>query len=66
MLDWEMLRRFKIERGVFFSEIGKPSQQAQRHDPTSKRKKNPCSILFLKTLKHKHPQPSFSSIKSTT
>jgi hypothetical protein len=48
MLDWEMLRRFKIERGVFFSEIGKPSQQAQRHDPTSKRKKTPVQYYFLK------------------
>lgn len=31
MLDWEMLRRFKIERGVFFSEIGKGFQQVQPH-----------------------------------
>jgi hypothetical protein len=45
MLDWEMLRRFKIERGGFFSEIGKPSQQAQHQDPTSKEKKPLFNII---------------------
>jgi hypothetical protein len=48
MLDWEMLRRFKIERGVFFSEIGKAFQQAQHHDAKFKRKKTPVQYYFLK------------------
>jgi hypothetical protein len=47
MLDWEMLRRFKIERGVFFSEIGKPSRQAQRHGGKSLGKKTPVQYYFF-------------------
>jgi len=43
-----MLRRFKIERGVFFSEIGKPSQQAQRHHAKFRKKKTPVQYYFLK------------------
>jgi hypothetical protein len=45
MLDWEMLRRFKIERGVFFSEIGKTFQQVQRNGQTSKEKKPLFNII---------------------
>jgi hypothetical protein len=45
MLDWEMLRRFKIERGVFFSEIGKPSQQVQRNEANLRGKKPLFNII---------------------
>jgi hypothetical protein len=47
MLDWGMLRRFKIESGLFFSEIGKASRQAQRHEAKNKRKKTPVQYYFF-------------------
>jgi hypothetical protein len=43
-----MLRRFKIESGLFFSEIGKPSQQVQRSRAVSKKKKTPVQYYFIK------------------
>jgi len=48
MLGRDMFRVFKIERGFFFSEIGKAFQQAQPHEAKNKRKKILVQYYYMK------------------
>jgi hypothetical protein len=48
MLDWEMLRRFKIERGVFFLRSASLPSKRTAKTQLSKRKKTPVQYYFLK------------------
>jgi hypothetical protein len=45
MLDWEMLRRFKIERGVFFLRSARPSSKREAKGQFPKRKKPLFNII---------------------
>jgi hypothetical protein len=45
MLDWEMLRRFKIERGVFFLRSARPSSKRSVITQFPKRKKPLFNII---------------------
>jgi hypothetical protein len=45
MLDWEMLRRFKIERGVFFLRSARASSKRNLIEQFPKRKKPLFNII---------------------